>query len=110
MPNNIDLYLSDIKIAIRKIQKFTRGISFENFSADEKTIDAVIRNFEIIGEASKNIPTEFKNKHKKIPWQKMIGLRNKMIHEYSGVDLEILWKTVEEDLPGLKKSLAMLKS
>ena len=75
---------------------------------DEKTIDSVIRNLEIIGEAARSIPDDFKVQHPDIPWDEMIGMRNKVIHEYFGVDHEIVWKTVTDDLPTLKKMLEYL--
>lgn len=108
MPKNkrpIKLYVSDIKQAVGKIEKFTWEMDKKVFETDEKTIDAVVRNLEIIGEAVNKLPTDFKLKYKDIPWQKMIGMRNKVIHEYFGVDWEILWQTVKEDMPELKKFL-----
>ncbi len=103
---SIELYVSDIKQAIGKIEKFTIKMDKKIFETDEKTIDAVVRNLEIIGEAVNNLPTSFQLKHKDIPWQKMVGMRNKIIHEYFGVDWEILWQTIKEDMPELKKFLA----
>ena len=72
---------------------------------DEMAFDAVVRNIEIIGEAAKNVPEEMKQLHKEIPWEKIAGMRNKMIHEYFGVDIEILWQTIKEDLPKLKQQV-----
>lgn len=66
---------------------------------------AVVRNIEIIGEASKNIPDSLKAKYKELPWKKMTGMRDKLIHDYAGVDVEILWKAVKENIPPLKKSI-----
>ncbi len=76
-------------------------MSFEDFSKDRKTYQAVIREFEIIGEAIGNLSEEYKNKHKNVPWQDIKDFRNILIHEYFGVDLEIVWKVIEEDLPVL---------
>lgn len=101
----ITLYLNDITDAITKIESFTRSMSFEMFKADAKTIDAVIRNLEIIGEAAKNLPEEFRNQYTNVPWTMMVGMRNKVIHEYFGVDITILWKTIEDDIPVLKQEL-----
>ena len=81
---------------------FKKGMSLDKFKNDIKTIDAVIRNIEIIGEAAKYIPTEVRLKHIEIPWKEIIGTRSKVIHEYFGVDVSILWQTVTEDLPKLK--------
>ena len=87
------------------IENYTLNLSFEEFEKDRKTIDAVLRNFEIIGEAARQIPPDIKKKNPKVPWKAMIGMRNKMIHEYAGVVLEVVWKTLKEDLPGLEKQL-----
>lgn len=105
---NIKLYLYDIDEAINKIDKYVKNLSFNNFVKDEKTVDAVIRNLEIIGEAASHVPEEFRSKHPKIPWYEIIGMRNKVVHEYFGVDLEILWKTIKEDIPRLKKGIEKL--
>lgn len=104
------LYLHDIADAIIAIEKYTARLSFEKYSKDQKTIDAVIRNFEIIGEAANNISKEFIQSRGSIPWDKMIAMRNKMIHEYFGVDQSILWTTIKEDLPVLKKQIIILMS
>lgn len=103
------LYLQDIKNALNKIKRYMAKLDFLDFTEDQKTIDAVIRNLEIIGEAASHLPIAFKNEHSNIPWGKMIGLRNKVIHEYFGVDLEILWETIVDDLPPLVKKIAAIK-
>lgn len=95
-------YLRDILNSINDIEDFIRNMRFEDFKKDKKTINAVVRSIEIIGEATKNIPKTLKNKHREIPWKKMAGIRNKLIHEYFGIDIEILWKTITEDIPPLK--------
>lgn len=97
------LYLADIKNCVKNIQKYVKGMTFEKFSRDQKTIDAVIRNIEVIGEAAKNIPAEIRRKYPNVPWEKVIGMRNIITHEYFGVVLEIIWKTVKEDFLILKK-------
>lgn len=102
------LYLEDIAEAIRKIDKYTRGMSKQRFLSDEKSIDAVVRNFAVIGEAVTHLPKEIKAAHPDIAWKEIIGLRNKVVHEYFGVDEEILWKTVQEDLPVFKKQIKKL--
>lgn len=106
----IKIYLRDIKEAIKKIESYTKGMTFDEFKDDVKTIDAVIRNIEIIGEAAKHIPTEVRLKHIEIPWKEIIGTRSKVIHEYFGVDETILWKTVTDDLPQLKKQIEKIAS
>lgn len=95
-------YFQDIFNSINEIESFIKNYDFENFAKDRKTINAVIRSIEVIGEASKKISKSFKDKYSFIPWNKMTGMRNKMIHEYFGIDLEILWKTVTKDIPSLK--------
>src|SRR3989344_4974285 len=102
------LYLEDILNSIANIEEYTNDISFEDFSGDRKTIDAVVRNLEIIGEAAKNIPEDFRENHSELPWSEMISMRNKVIHEYISVDVEILWKTIKEDLPKLKELVEKL--
>ena len=95
-------YLQDIVDSIDDIKSFTGSMTFEDFTMDRKTINAVIRSIEVIGEATKRIPKSIRAKYPSIPWKKLTGMRDKMIHEYSGVDIGILWKTVKEDVPSLK--------
>ena len=96
-------YIKDILDSINDIESFIRGMSFEDFKRDRKTINAVVRSIEVIGEATKKIPKTLKDKHKEVPWKKMSGMRDKLIHEYFGVDVEILWKTTKDDIPPLKQ-------
>lgn len=93
------LFLEDIIESIEKIDKYIDGMDYERFACDDKTVDAVVRNLEIIGEASKNIPDNIKTGHSDIPWHRMSGLRNVLAHEYFGIDLNIIWKIVRENLP-----------
>ena len=102
------IFLEDILQAIKKVEKYTNGLNYERFNSDEKSADAVMRNLEIIGEASKNIPSELKDKFPKIPWKKMMGLRNIVAHEYFGVDLKIIWEIASENLPGVKPKIERL--
>ena len=95
-------YLQDIINAINDIESFTVNMTFADFTKDKKTINAVVRSIEIIGEATKKIPKSLKNGYPSIPWKKMAGIRDKMIHEYFGVDLESVYKTIREDIPPLK--------
>lgn len=95
-------YITDIIEAMESIEKFTTGLTFEDFKKDDKTISAVIRKLEIIGEAVKNIPTAVRNKNQQIPWKKMAGIRDKLIHEYFGVNIKVVWRTIKEDLPKVK--------
>lgn len=109
MKRGSGLYITDIKTSIAKIERYTKGILLDNLKKDEKTIDAVIRNLGIIGEAAKNIRGEIKDKYPDVPWREIIGMRNKVIHEYFGVDIDILWKTIKEDVPMLKKRIREIK-
>ena len=104
----LKLYLEDIKDSITKIESYIKDLNFDEFSKDAMKIDAVVRNLTIIGEAAKNIPEEIKSKNPKIAWSEAVGMRNKVTHEYFGVDEDILWKTIKEDLPILKKQILEL--
>ena len=105
----IKLYVQDIIISIGKIEKYTKGFKFEEFIKYEKTIDAIVRNLSVIGEAAKNIPEEVKRKYPQIPWREIIGMRNKVMHEYFGVEEQVLWKTIKDDIPVLKVMIKKLK-
>ena len=94
----VKLLLEDMLDSLKKIRRYTNEISFDEFCSDDKTIDAVIRNFEIIGEAANRIPEEIKIDNPEIPWRSLVGLRNRIIHEYFGVDLEIIWDIIENDI------------
>ncbi|UCS91974.1 DUF86 domain-containing protein [Echinicola marina] len=98
---DILLLIQDMHDAATKIKKYSAGYSFERFQEDEKTIDAVIRNFEIIGEAANRIDDDFKFEFPQIEWNKLRGFRNRLIHEYFGVDIEIVWTIIEEDIDSL---------
>ena len=93
------MYLQDIQLAMNRISEYLVGYDFAMFGRDYKTVDAVIRNFEIIGEAAKNLPIELKEKYPEIPWQEMYYLRNKTSHEYFGVDYGIIWDVAINYLP-----------
>lgn len=102
---NDDLLIEDIISSCNKILNYTENISEEAFKSDDKTIDAVIRNFEIIGEASNKLSESFKEENPKIDWFKMTGLRNRLIHDYMGIDLSIIWSVIQHYLKSLKKEL-----
>ena len=97
--------IRDIYDAATKAIEFTCGMNFPSFAADEKTAFAVIRAFEIIGEAARSVPEDVRKAHPSVPWQSMTGMRDKLIHAYFGVSLEVVWQTVGEDLPPLLEAL-----
>jgi uncharacterized protein with HEPN domain len=82
-----------------KIRQYTAGLTYEEFIQDEKTMDAVLRNLEVIGEAAKNIPEELRSKYPDVEWQRMIGIRNIISHEYFGVDAQIIWEVATRNVP-----------
>jgi uncharacterized protein with HEPN domain len=97
--------LTDIINPINKIQEYVEQMGFEDFQRDDKTIDAVIRNFIIIGEAARNIPNDISIKYPHIPWRIMGDMRNFAVHEYWGVEISTIWKTIQDDLRPLIPSL-----
>lgn len=99
---NVNDYLQDILDAIIAIETFTNGIDFEMFSQNLEKIFAVSRAIEIMGEAVKRIPDDVRYSYPNIPWRDMAGMRDKLIHDYFNTNLEIIWKTVQEDIPLLK--------
>lgn len=92
-------YLQDILNSISEIEEFTTGMDLECFKKDRKTVNAVVRSLEVMGEAAKRIPEGIRKKYPTIPWKRMAGMRDKLIHEYSGVDLDIVWEVVKEEMP-----------
>lgn len=102
-------YLNDIESHAGKAQGFLEGFaSFEEFCQDERTLFAVVRALEVIGEASKHIPRAVRLQYSDIPWRGMTGMRDKVIHDYFGVDAEVVWRTVHEDLPPLREAIARI--
>ena len=102
---NPALLINDILDSCNKILQYTSSMSFEEFSKDSKTIDAVIRNFEIIGEAANRLPDEFKEEYPSIDWHKFRGFRNRIVHDYMGIDFGIVWDIRNGYLPSLIESL-----
>lgn len=102
------LYIEDCLEAISKILKYTKDLTEKQFFNNEMVFDAVIRNFEIIGEAAKNIPATIKKQYPDIPWKNIIAMRNIISHEYFGISKEIIWKTISL-LPNLKKQIQKIK-
>jgi uncharacterized protein with HEPN domain len=103
------LLLDDIRISLAKMKRYTAGLDEASFLADEKTIDAVVRNLEIIGEAAKQLPAEFKAQHPAIAWPQIAGLRNRIVHDYAGIDLKLVWNILKTAIPNLALQLAELK-
>ena len=101
------LYLADIRDAIDKILRYTSA-GREAFASDERTQDAVLRNIEIIGEAVRGVTDETRAAHSDVPWKEMAGMRDRIIHDYSRVDLDVVWDVVSQDLPALKMKIASL--
>jgi len=99
------LLIDDILASAEKIQRYTAGMTFEQFTLDEKTADAVARNFEIIGEPANRLPDEFKSQHPNIDWDRIRGFRNRIVHDYFGIDYSIVWKIIEDFLPELSREL-----
>ncbi len=102
------MFLEDIIESIEKIELYISELNYKSFIDDSKTIDAVVRNLEIIGEAAKRIPGNYKEISKEVPWHRMTGLRNIIAHEDFGIDLNIIWKIITENLPDVKPSLNKL--
>jgi len=98
-------YIKYILESIMLIQEYTRQVSKQEFLARTYLQDAVIRRLEVIGEAVKSLPSDFRDRHSGIPWQEIAGMRDVLIHEYFGVDLNLTWQTVKQDIPALKSKL-----
>ncbi|NOZ83619.1 MAG: DUF86 domain-containing protein [Epsilonproteobacteria bacterium] len=101
----IDDYLYDMSANIQKALKFTEDADFDDFKKDEKLQYAIVRALEIVGEAAKKIPENIRRAYPEISWRVIGGMRDKLIHDYFGVDIEVIWKTVKEDLPLLSKQI-----
>jgi uncharacterized protein with HEPN domain len=105
-----NLLIDDIIESAEKILSYTSGLSLEQFFSDSKTLDAVVRNFEIIGEAANKLPKDFKEKFQEIDWVRLRGFRNRLVHDYFGIDYAIIWNIKETYLPELINKLKGLKS
>jgi uncharacterized protein with HEPN domain len=98
-------YIDHILLCISKIKNFTKDLTIEDFQKNEMVQDAVIRNIEVIGEASKKVSSNLKTSYYEIPWKEMAGMRDKLIHDYLGVDIQVVWNTIEIDIPFLENLL-----
>jgi len=106
---DIRLFVNDIKESCEAISDYIEDMDFEGFINDRKTYSAVIREFEIIGEATKHLPQDTMDNHKNIGWRDIKDFRNLLIHEYFGVDFEIVWNTIKNDLPKLHSAILMIQ-
>jgi uncharacterized protein with HEPN domain len=101
-------FLGDIVEAMELIGLYTKGLTYKKFLTDRKTRDAVVRNFEVMGEAAKNITADFKAMHPEVPWKTIAGLRDKLIHFYFGVDYKIVWNIVRKEFPKIIKPVTKI--
>jgi len=99
------LYIGHIIDAISAIEEYVSGMSYDDFSKDKKTQDAVLRKLEVVGEASKRLSDKLMKSLSEVPWKDIIGMRNKLIHDYFGIDVQEVWKRAKEDVPALKATL-----
>jgi len=108
MRRDYSLFLKDIIQAMEAIEKFVEGMEFEGLINDDKTSSAVIRKFEILGEAARNIPDWMREKYPIIPWKGMVGMRDRLIHGYFGIDYELVWDAIKVEIPRIKPELERL--
>lgn len=106
MNRKVTLYLRDIVTNMADVQDFVQGVSREQFGTDKKTLNAVLRSIEVIGEAAKNVPDDVRQRYPQVPWREMAGMRDKLIHNYFGVDIETVWVVVTERIPALQPVIA----
>lgn len=108
MSRDYRLYLDDMKMSCEKIIAYTMGMTREEFLSDSRTFDAVVRNLEIIGESTKQIPQELRNQHPGVEWAKAAGLRNLIVHQYFGIDQDIIWDVAMNHIPALNAHLRII--
>lgn len=102
-------YLDDIQDSLKQIQQYTHGYTFQQFVDDRKTQDAVVRNLEIMGEAAKHISAALRKRHSEIPWKSLAGVRDRVVHDYFGINYEIIWQIVTKELPELDVNLRKIR-
>ena len=105
MPRDARVFLDDIVEACGKIERYVEGLNLESFRSDGKTLDAVLRNLEVIGEAAKKLPPDIRSAMPDVEWQRIAGLRDILIHEYFGIDIEIVWDVVTTRVPALRATV-----
>ncbi|MBU0627794.1 MAG: DUF86 domain-containing protein [Nanoarchaeota archaeon] len=110
MKRDYNLFIKDIIAAMESIEEFVGSMALEELKADEKTSSAVIRKFEIIGEAAKHIPSKIKDNYKEIQWKSMAGMRDRLIHAYFGIDYNLVWSAMKTEIPSLKPKLKKIVS
>ena len=110
MKKDPNIFLEHILQSIMLIEQYLKNKTQKDFLNSTQLQDSIIRRIEIIGEATKNIPKEFKKAHKEIPWSKISGMRDILIHQYFGIDLDLTWEVVKSDLPELKKNILKFKN
>jgi uncharacterized protein with HEPN domain len=104
------VYIDDIRDSIEAIKRYTAGLTKENFSSSTEKQDAVYRRLEVIGEAANRLSDEFKSQYPLIPWYQIVGMRNVLVHEYDSIDLDLVWETVQRDIPKLEKYIKSIPS
>lgn len=109
MKRDLRLFIEDVLESIKLIEKYIGNTSKESFGNNQKLKDSVIRRLEIIGEAVKSMPNDFKEKYPEVPWKKIAGLRDIIIHTYFNIDLDITWEIIKKDLPDLKEKILKIK-
>ena len=110
MSRSVPLLLEDVLERIGRIERAIAGMEQESFKRDEKTIDSVVRNLEVIGEAASRLPEEFREQHAVVPWRRIVGLRHRIVHAYFDVDLDLVWTIVLQELPELKMRLSAIRA
>jgi uncharacterized protein with HEPN domain len=103
-------YLDDIRDAVEKGERFIEGMEYEEFAEDANTIDAVLRNLEVIGEATNGIPDDIRHEYDTVPRSEMAGMRDKLIHGYATIDLQIIWTTIQEEIPALASQIESVRN